>query len=402
MKRILNSLVPLSAALTLLLAASGCCKKEEPVIDHFTHVAIYFGCGYNNLSEGIKQNVLKEMAQGKIPGKNEAKALLAFCHNTYEPYNYLDGNSPVLIRIYNDNGQAVIDTVKTYSMSTVSASASTLSSVLNDIKENYESDSYGMIFSSHASGWLPEGYKSPYDEGSKNIKPLSLGAQFHGSSSTITEIDVKDFADAIPFKLDYIILDCCLAGAAEVAWELSDVCDRIVFSPTEVLAGGYDYYNMAERIFSNPADLEGVCKDHFNKYSYATTTLVDCSGIEGLAESMASILSAHRQEFNNLKSVPTSSRTVQRYFYQFTSYMYFYDLRHLAVTIGATESELADLDAALKRSVLYENHSSMFLEGLRLTNVCGLSMYIPYNNWSTLNAYYKGLGWNNVVKVVDN
>lgn len=389
------------ASLLACLTSTSCGTKDDPVIDHFSHVAIYYGCGYNNLSADLESNIVDELASGEIPEKNDNKAMVAFCHNTAYPYDYSTANAPVLLRIYKDNGKAVIDTVETYPLMTISASASTLTSVLNDVKSRYKSDSYGLIFSSHASGWLPEGYKSPDSEKTK-ISVSSIGSQCRGSASVTTEIDINDFANAIPYKLDYAILDCCLAGGIEVAWELRKVCEKIVFSPTEILASGYDYDNMAKRLFSTPSDLEGICKDHFNKYQYATTTLVDCSQIGCVAEAMQKIISAHNSELDLLKCTPVGKRTVQKYFYDEKYYIYFYDLRHTAVKIGATGSELAELDAALKKFVIAENHSEKFLENLSLDNVCGVSMFIPHNDWPKLNSYYKGLGWNNVVKVVDN
>jgi len=407
MKSFLNSIASVAAVLACLTFTEGC-RKVDPVIEeNFTHVAIYYGCGYNNLSESLKDNVVKELASGEIPERYSGKAMLAFCHNTAGSRNYEDSNPPVLIRLFKENGKTVIDTVKTYPMMTVSASAATLTSVLNEIKDTYKSDSYGLIFSSHATGWLPEGYRSPEDKDSKAMAPTSIGAQFRGSDKVSTEIDIKDFADAIPYPMDFIILDCCLSGSVEVACELKDVCDYIVFSPTEILGTGYDYENMAKRIFSTPADLKGICDDHYAKYArsstnYSTTTVVDCSQIDEVADAVKSILCVHRQEFLNMQAINVSKRTVQRYFYQTDYYTFFYDLRHLAVKIGASEGELAGLDAALKQFVVYEKHTNIFLKGLKLDNVCGVSMYIPHNKWSTLNSYYKELGWNNQVKVLEN
>lgn len=393
------------AAISLLLISTLCsCCKDNEADRHYTHVAIYYGCGYNNLSDCLVNNVTEELAGGEIPTKDEDKALLAFCHNVAYPYDYTTANPPVLIRIYKNGGHAVLDTVKTYPSNTISASGETLTSVLNEIKEKYKSDSYGFIVSSHSSGWLPVGYKSANDEETVKISK-SIGAQYRTSASFSAEMELKEFAAAFPYKMDYIIMDCCLAGCVEVAWELRNACEKIVFSPTEVMSGGYDYNDLALRIFSSPADLRGVCKDHYEKYfsksSYATTTLVDCSKAEPVATAMEAILDAHRDKFNALVSTPTGSRNVQKYFYDSKYYIYFYDLRDIAVHIEATEAELEALDSALEDFVLYSNHTTRFFN-LYLNNVCGVSMYIPYGSWATLNAYYKTLGWNKVVKVLDN
>lgn len=399
MKMHLNSIF---ALLVLAVAATSCKKEEEPLPDHFSHVAIYYGCGFNNLSSGLKENVVGELAKGEIPGKNEAKALLAFCHNTGKEYDYEELNEPVLIRIYKDGGNAVLDTIKTYPLKTVSASAETLSSVLNEIKGTFKSDSYGLIFSSHASGWLPIHYKSPASE-TATASVMSIGSQYRsGGSSNAAEIDIMDFAGAIPYKMDYIILDCCLAGGIEVAWELRNVCDRIMFSPTEILSGGYDYKNLASRVFAQPADLKAACEDHLKKYTTATTTVVKCSEIQAVADAMTPILANHREEMVVLKNTTPANQTIQKYFYDTYYYIYFYDLRDAAVHLSASAEELAALDAALGKFVEFENHSASFLRGLRLTNVCGLSMYVPYKQWNTLNKYYEGLGWNKTVKVLGN
>ena len=67
--------------------------------------------------------------------------------------------TPYLIRLYrNKDGKAVCDTVKTYPEGTISSSAQQLNEVLCHVRDNFTSGSYGMIFSSHATGYLPSGY----------------------------------------------------------------------------------------------------------------------------------------------------------------------------------------------------------------------------------------------------
>ena len=64
-------------------------------------------------------------------------------------------------------------------------------------------------------------------------------------------------------KMDFIIFDACFMGSVEVAYELRDVCDKIVASPTEVIAEGMDYITMASYLMkSSGSDLEGFCRNY--------------------------------------------------------------------------------------------------------------------------------------------
>ena len=51
-------------------------------------------------------------------------------------------------------------------------------------------------------------------------------------------IEIADLPGAIPMHLDFIIMDACLMGCVEVAYELRDKCDILIFSPTEILSSG--------------------------------------------------------------------------------------------------------------------------------------------------------------------
>lgn len=389
----------------LLLAAAvlaACNGIEPPYTGTFDQVLIYYGMGYNNLSPNLHRNLMDELMSDALPGLHREKAIIAFVHNTAPDGGYVTPNAPVLMRFYrNANGQNVADTLKVYSDMAVSASPESINRVLSEIKETFPAKHYGLLISSHGSGWLPAGYSKK----SERATTLAIGNQYSGSGSSGSTrwVTVPELAGAIPMHLDYLILDVCLAGAVEVAWELRNVSDRLVVSPTEILTMGMGYSMLSwDMLAWDKPDLEAYCRTYYDYYngqsgSYrsGTISLVECAQLPALAEAFSAILDAHRDALVYSQLV---SR-VQRYYYSTTSLPFFYDLRDLAAQIGASPDELARLDAALAEAVPVHYETPSFFD-VSLDRCCGLSSYLPDPTRPVLNGYYRTLGWNQAVGLV--
>ncbi len=404
------------AAIAVLCAVSlltlSCSKESFLGSDGvYRTVFIYLGLGYNNLSSYLENN-LEDMCEGVLNGKNNDAAIVAFCHNTASSSNYSTANPPVLLQIYRELDRTVVDTLKVYPESTVSASAETLNQVLTEIMELFPSKSYGMLFSSHATGWIPVGY-SAYGENrsvssavEESQYPLTktVGAQYsrENGSTVSTEIDICDFADAIPMHLDYLIFDACLMGTVEIAYQLRNVCDYIVFSPAEVIATGFVYKTLPLNLLCQPGpDLLAVANEYYERYeamsgSYrsATVTVLDCSGLEELKVSVAGLVEALRDGIDSIER-----DEVQKYFYSDSRLFFFYDLRDIFREAGATDAQLEQLDSALDACIPYHAETEYFFN-LELERCCGLAMYIPDETLPTLNSYYSGLDWNLAVSLI--
>ena len=386
--------------LVLLVAVilAACNGIEPPYTGTFDQVVIYYGMGYNNLSGNLKQNLV-DLQEDVLPGLHREKAIVAFIHTPAIPGDYSTPNAPVLIRFYRDrNGKSAADTLKVYDDMTVSASPESIRRVLEDVRQTFPAEHYGLLISSHGSGWLPAGYT----KNSERAGARAIGNQYANSGST-RWVEVKDLATAIPMHLDYMILDVCLAGCIEVAWELKDICDRLVVSPTEILTMGMGYSWLSWDMFAGAKpDLETYCREYYDYYngqegSYrsGTISLVDCARLQPLADAFRFIIEAHRDAlvYNTLTT------RVQRYFYSSTPLTFFYDLRDLATQIGASPDELSRLDAALAEAVPVHYETPSFFD-LSLDRCCGLSVYLPDPTRPSLNAYYRTLGWNQAVGLV--
>lgn len=78
---------------------------------------------------------------------------------------------------------------------------------------------------SHGRAWLPKDGLNPNTK--SQIYDLKLQSIFNGLPATKNygqdindEIDIRDLANAIPIKFDFLIFDACFMGSIEVAAEM--------------------------------------------------------------------------------------------------------------------------------------------------------------------------------------
>lgn len=398
--------------------------------DDTRKVLLLYSAGYNDL-QGYLKGDIEELLQGYVPGSsNNNDILLVYSHLSKTPRDFQTPVKPVLFRAYADHeGKTVMDTLVRYEDSAISASARQLNTVLTYVKDNFSAKSYGMIFSSHATGYLPAGYYSspgnykftedityrqgayrhqaptsvpyvelPHDPSRPMVK--SIGQSRHDGLSY--EIDLRDFADAIPMKLDYLLFDACLMGGIEVAYELAGKCDLLAFSQAEVLAEGLNYLTLTTHLLTNKkeADPESVCRDYFTQYDQktgahrsATISLVDCNRLEPLKDICKDLFSRYR---SSLATVNPDK--IQRYYTG--SHHWFYDLESILVTAGITSEELASLHEALDGCIIYKGHTPSFLEEFDINTFSGFSMYLPKRGSEQLDRYYRTLKWNEATGLV--
>lgn len=390
-----------------VLALLASCREYKPLqYDEFNHTAIVMCLGHNNLSSYMTTN-LNDLEKGVLPIKNGDKSIVVYSHQTLnDAKSYNDGAVPVLYKVYRENGNVVRDTIAIYNNTLNSADADAIRTALNDIQRLCPSKSYGIIFSSHATAWLPYGYSTKnnniFSYSIKKEDPYSklpltktVGACFLGQDKE--EMNIEDFVSAIPMHLDYFISDACLMSSVEVAWEFKDICDYFVASPTEVLAEGFVYKTLAWNIFSeDKPNILQIAKDYFNLYDSrtginrsATISMIDCKKLPKLAEAFSNIVAGYTSEIKDF-----SSESVQKYFYNPNSLSFYFDLQDFAVKFGANPSQLKELNNALEEAIVYHAETPQFFgELLNLENCCGLSVYIPLKSRPDLTSYYPTLSW---------
>lgn len=436
---ILKIIAGTAATALFMIAAAGCCKNnlDEPIKEN-RKVLLFYECGFNNLGDYIKSNMEspnRGLPSGYIPEKGEDVLLVysRIAENGHTPVN------SYLRRIYKTSkGKVISDTLKVFGKETIAASPSTLSAVLTLVKEKFPAKGYGMVVSSHGSGWLPAGYyyspsrfendhKGEVGTSRQGIAAQSVGHPrlpvpegdlpdtdpFYGMTRSIGqdytkdsyyghEMSVSEFVDAIPYHLDYILFDMCYTAGVEMAYALKDKADYLGLSPAEVLGDGMFNYTKITSFLLNreTPDLEGLFKDSFEMYDKqsglyrsSTVNLVRTSGLDNLASVCARMINEYSDA---LADAPVDD--IQGYYRQ--GRHYFYDLVDIFEKCGASKADLEDLDKAVDGCVIYKNSTGQFLEEFDIKAYSGFSMYLPCAGTPLLDLYYRKEVWNNATRLV--
>ena len=422
----------LAASLAVALLCGGCCDFRSKKDRKLDKVLVVYQAGCNSLSGDLLGDI-NELRQGSLPSLKDRQAIVIVGHHPTSYGVYGVKTRPCIIRLYKDaKGTPVLDTLTQLGIDDLLTKKEVMARALNYVAETFPSEHYGMIMSSHGTGWLPPDYYNnpdkykaassspglksaprivfptgpvPYTEPEPMPGPRTrtYGEEIvnEGGVRTSLEMGIADLAAAIPFRFDYILMDVCLMGCVEVAYELKDKCRYLGFSPTEILAAGLDYTKVADRLLkSGDPDIKGAMDDFYEcydaqrgDYKSASFTLVDCSKLEALAAACKKAFAAGREAIATV-----NPSKVQPFFRSY--HHWFYDLQDILDQAGADSREV---QSALKDCIAYSIHTAAFMPnygGFTFRTYCGLSMYLPCNGSAYLDAYYKTLAWNKATSLV--
>ncbi|WP_239466683.1 clostripain-related cysteine peptidase [Bacteroides mediterraneensis] len=345
----------------------------------------------------------------------ESCTLLVF----YRPYtNDAPLSNPTLMSFYTDgrgnvNNQPALTGTnltfesicqvaekKEYTMnSQIATNPTMMEEVFKDMQTAAPSDSYGVIFGSHGTGWM---------------KGNSVLTKAFGDDSGYN-IDIPDLANVLKNsftkKLDFVLFDACMMGTAEVCCELKDVTSHCVASVMETPTDGFPYDQVLPYLYVDSVDYSAVCHEFisYNKtYNlWGTCAAVDCSQMDNLAEAVKAKLLEWKEA---LPSV--SMENVQQYgvnSYQYFSYDVLDFFRELGRKHGVAETdlntEIASVQSVLNQAVIAKEclaGPEYEFDGLTVDDArfCGIGMYIPgeYNRYVTnktsWNSYYtQSIAW---------
>lgn len=421
-------------------------SSSREVTTETRRVLIMYSAGYNNLTYALNEDI-NDIANAYVPtGGRTSNVLLVISRLAQTSTNFSSPTPPVLMRFTREEGQETVrDTIKVWEPYTAVTSPEFMSEALQFVKDEFPAASYGMIFSSHGTGWLPSRYYSSPDTYDPDayvetmsmwgvpqkrsleqeyspfgefpaVKSLGQDNSKSGSQNPYSELEMRDLARAVSIHLDYLVIDACLMGCVEFAYELKDKCDRIAFSPAEVLADGFPYETMIEHLLAGEeADVESVCVDYFNHYDSqpninnrsATVSLVDCSKLDALADVCTELFAKYATRIREL-----NPSEIQRY-YRFNRH-FFYDLKDILLKCGITADERMRLEAALNSCVVYKAATPSFILNssggfyINEESYSGLSMYLPspttQNHMAGTpfldNFYKENISWNKRTSLV--
>lgn len=394
-----------------LLALFPSCLKQEAETFNGTYDNVLVICtvAYNNLSSDTKRNIA-DICDSPLPMKDGRRVVVVFTHNSVSDTDYSTPTNPCIFRIYSDwSGEAVLDTLKRFPTYAMMTDPQTLREGLQFIKDTFPSSRYGLIYSSHGTGWLPSRY---YDKAepsplglrkvSRNepkLKSIGCIGKSNGGRTDVFETEIKDFSQAFPMHLDYLILDACLMGGIEVAYELKDVADEIVFSQAEILSTGFDYKRATVRLLQPAAaDSRGFAEDYYNYYNSqsgsrqsAAISVIRTSELRNLAAVCKEIFDKYRDNFDSL-----SAEQIQYYFRK--GKHYFYDLGDIVAHAGLSAEDKAKFDVAISKCISYKAATPHILSEIDVNCHSGFSSYLPSavsaKEHVELDSFYKDYAWN--------
>lgn len=333
--------------------------------------------------------------------------------------------------------------VKQWATDVSSASAATVTEVLTFMRQEYQSDSYGLVMGSHATGWLPRergtsGNNSQQRKGPRKTFGIDVGPEGSMSSdagvagSLTDQIEIADLASGIAksgVHLNFLLFDACLMQNIEVDYALRHVTDYVIASPISISAEGA-YYTDLVRYGLFSSDAADVCRTYVNYYlgkgsipytdGYGTVlSCVKTAGLEGLAQTVQSLLSELTHEGDADAKVEALKQAdmddalnYHTYCYNYYYRPHFYDLVSAFKALGADEQQLSTLRIALADVIVSKGATDSFWIGPGMWTMksmpdrddewCGVSIFIPQQIYTTnakkcvfgdLNEAYKQTEW---------
>ena len=378
----------LFCALAMALTLFSCKKAEteEIVVVKRPKTVLLYMVANNNLSYDA-ENSISRLQNGYIPAE-EGNLLV---------YKHCAGMDPVLLHIKKgEEGTVVADTAYRFPPR-VSATKSALTQALNVTQALFPADSYGLILWSHGTGWIPPLASS--STAAQEQRSGSCPERTFGLDGKV-ELEIRDLAQAIPYKLSFMLMDACFMGGIETAYEVKDSVDYYIGSPAEILTESFPYHKIMQHIFKSTPDYAAVCKEYYDYYNAktgsvrsATVALMDCSKLAEVAEVAKRVFDQYGE------SIASLDLSLLQPYFRGSSSKYFYDLKDLIDAI-ADASLSAEFAAALERAVPYKASTPYFIE-LPIRSFCGVSTYVPGNPADTkLADYYKQYKWNQATGMI--
>jgi hypothetical protein len=362
----------------LILAFLTACSPDEPEfeipVSNRRTVLVYLGTDNNFRAEAAEKI---EILRKNRNSANDGNLLV---------YSDAGGNAALIHIYHNPQKGNIADTITVYHNEN-SANPQTLTRVLNDVRTYRPADSYGLVVLSHATGWLPA-------EMSKPTPALRSIIWDTGTTENDNYMELTDFVEAIPYKLDFIIFDACFMGAVEVCYELKDKADYIVASPAEVVSPGFVYSTMMRHLFANPvetrliASLQAVAQDFYEYHNAqsglrrsATVSVVKTSELENLKRLYHSAFNA---DINGIQTFGYGAQKI------------YFDLGDCIQKFAPEKYN--EFQSALDKCVIYKACTdSYYSAGTGTMQVIrafgGLSTYIPQPKYPIANEVYGRLRW---------
>lgn len=268
-----------------------------------------------------------------------------------------------------------------------------MAQVFRDMQTAAPSNSYGLIFGSHASGWMPASATVSRAFGDDDGYSINI--------PELRDVLTNSFASG---NLDFILLDACMMGSVEVAYELRNVADYCIASVMETPASGFPYQRMFHYLSDTDVDYQRICTAFTDYYQsgWGTCAAIDCSRLDNLADAVAGELQNHATDISTL-----DYQNIQQY--GASSY------RNFSFDIGDFFRQLnggtipASIQTALDQAVIAKScipGKYSYLPEVDADRFCGIGMFFPEYTGRTISwedyyrtsiSWYQAVGWDGLL-----
>lgn len=281
-----------------------------------------------------------------------------------------------------------------------SAGADVLGRVLREVMADYPADSYGLVFASHASGWMPEGAFPP-----GAIASRSFGRDSHsGNAGRATEMELEELAAALPDGgLDFILFEACHTAGVETAYALRRKADYLLVSSAELLLPGFrEIYPAHGRLLfdtSRPVEeaLAAFGQAYFEwvrsqpaDYASATLSLIRTQAMEALAAGVRAL--AGKTAAEAWKDTDGLQHFDRPQYYGYGTPL-FYDLGAWCERLGGAAAYRLGL---VEKVVVWKAATPAFLlsyGGFEIRTYSGLTTYVPAADRPSLDDEWRRTAW---------
>lgn len=268
-----------------------------------------------------------------------------------------------------------------------------MAQVFRDMQTAAPSNSYGLIFGSHASGWMPASATVSRAFGDDDGYSINI--------PELRDVLTNSFSSG---NLDFILLDACMMGSVEVAYELRNVADYCIASVMETPASGFPYQRMFHYLSDTDVDYQRICTAFTDYYQsgWGTCAAIDCSRLDNLADAVAGELQNHAADISTL-----DYQNIQQY--GASSY------RNFSFDIGDFFRQLnggtipASIQTALDQAVIAKScipGKYSYLPEVDADRFCGIGMFFPEYTGRTISwedyyrtsiSWYQAVGWDGLL-----
>ncbi len=330
MKRFLLPLL----LLPCLLALAACGGDDPdpappvpPVTQPVSRTVLVYMVADNTLGDAALDVAdIKEMTTAIGNGALNGGRLLIY-------WNCVQTEGGIPPRIFEATAEGIIELMRYPDDTSVySVDPERVTQVMTDVKTLAPADDYGLIFWSHANGWLgapatgdPSKYRAFGDDRGYHITLPSLARALQGE------------------RFSFIYFDCCLMGNVETIYELRHLTPVIAAAPTELGVEGMPYDLTLGYFFLPEPDVTGAARTTYEHYastrSHCQLAVYSTAHLDRLAAESRAVVQSAADPF------PADINRLQRYVKP-VEYNWSVDMRQYYTTLLGAPASWSDALAA--------------------------------------------------------